>query len=68
MIKIIQEQSCLALAECMLSATTLIGNDDAKMRFVRAVLLFSPFLNVQQETIRQIFLSQSDIREIFEQI
>uniref|UniRef100_A0A7E4W9J9 NR LBD domain-containing protein n=1 Tax=Panagrellus redivivus TaxID=6233 RepID=A0A7E4W9J9_PANRE len=63
-VKSVQEQSCLALTECMLAASALLGQEEAKSRFVKAFLVIIPLRSVAQEMVQQIFLPHVNITEV----
>lgn len=67
-IRSIQEQSCLALAECMIAASNLLGQEEAKIRFAKTILLISPFENIPQTTVKEFFLPNASINDILNQI
>uniref|UniRef100_A0AC34GS57 Uncharacterized protein n=1 Tax=Panagrolaimus sp. ES5 TaxID=591445 RepID=A0AC34GS57_9BILA len=67
-IRSIQEQSCLALAECMIAASNLLGQEEAKIRFAKTILLISPFQNIPQTIVKEFFLPNASINDILNQI
>lgn len=58
----------MALAECMLTASNIIGHNDVKLRFSRAILSLTPIQNINENIVKEIFLSNIDINDLFDQI
>lgn len=52
----------------MIAASNLLGQEEAKIRFAKTILLISPFQNIPPSMVKEVFLPNASISDILSQI